>query len=65
MFTNRELQILKLIAHEHTVPEIALNLYVSPDTVKTHKKSLFRKLDARNAAGLIRKAFERGLLKTG
>lgn len=65
MFTKRELQILHLIAYEQTVPEIAQSLYVSPDTIKTHKKSLFRKLEAKNAAGLIRRAFERGMLKTG
>ena len=54
----RELQILKLIVSEYTTPEIASELFVSTDTVKTHRKHLFEKMHARNVAGLVRRAFE-------
>ena len=54
----REDQILKLIISEHTTSEIARILYLSKETVKTHRKHLLEKLKARNVAGLVRRAFE-------
>jgi DNA-binding NarL/FixJ family response regulator len=60
--TRREKEILHLITEEYTTDEIAKKLFISPSTVITHRKSLLRKLNAKNVAGLVKKAFEFGLL---
>ena len=59
----REQEVLHLIAYEYTSTQIAQKLYISPDTVKTHRKHLFYKLGARNVAGLVRKGFEYGFIQ--
>lgn len=60
--TRRELEILKLIVDEHTTDQIAEKLFIGKTTVISHRKSLLRKLNAKNTAGLVRAAFEFGLL---
>jgi len=60
--TPREYEVLKLIANELTMVEIAKQLYLSMETVKSHRKNLLKKLQAKNTAGLIRRAFEQHLL---
>lgn len=60
--SGRELDVLKLIAKEHTTEEIATNLGISVNTVESHRRQLLQKLGARNSAGLVRIAMERGLL---
>ena len=66
MFLNtisaREQEVLYLIAFEHTCDEIAQRLYISPNTVKSHKKNLQDKLDVRNIAGMVRRGVELGIL---
>jgi len=62
--SQREFQILKLISHEMTTPEIAQELFISAHTVISHRKNIMSKLDAKNTAGMIRRAFEKGLLQT-
>jgi DNA-binding CsgD family transcriptional regulator len=64
MISTREKQVLQLIALEYTTAQIARELHISDDTVKTHRKSLFSKVGAKNAAGLVRRAFEIQLLKS-
>lgn len=61
--TRREKEILQLIVDENTTDDIAGKLFISPTTVITHRKSLLRKLNAKNVAGLVKKAFEFGLLE--
>lgn len=61
--TRREKEILQLITEEMTTDEIAGKLFISPTTVISHRKSLLRKLNAKNVAGLVKKAYEFGLLK--
>lgn len=61
--TTREREILSLISNELTATEIAQQLYLSKHTVISHRKNLLEKLKARNGAGLIRRAFELGILK--
>ena len=61
--TSREYEILQLIASEKTSVEIGIHLHVGLETIRTYRKSLLSKLQVRNTAGLIRKAFEMGLLK--
>jgi len=60
--TPREKEILHLLSHEFTSKEIASKLFISTHTVESHKKNLKRKLSSKNAVGLIRKAFEGGIL---
>lgn len=62
--SKRELEILKLIAFEFTIVEIAKQLYISVETVKTHRRHLLRKMAVRNTAGLVRRSFEEGILIT-
>ncbi|MEL6122996.1 MAG: helix-turn-helix transcriptional regulator, partial [Bacteroidota bacterium] len=63
--TPREQEVLHLIAYEHSTKEIASKLYVSYETASTHRKNLMSKLGAKNAAGIVRLAFERGLMSIG
>ena len=60
--TKREMEVLHLISNEYTNDEIARKLYISSHTADSHRKNLFTKLGVRNAAGLVRKAFEERLL---
>ena len=62
--TRREKEILQLIIDEYTTDEMAAKLFISPTTVISHRKSLLRKLNVKNVAGLVRKTFEFGLLDT-
>ena len=62
--TTREQEILHLIAWEHNSKEIAKELFISEHTVQSHRKNLMYKLDVKNTAGMIRKAFEIGILST-
>lgn len=54
---------MHLIAAEYSTDEIADELFISFHTAKTHKRNLLNKLGARNSAGLVRRAFELGILK--
>ena len=60
--TRREKEVLRLIIEEMTTEEIAEKLFISTTTVISHRKSLLRKLNAKNTAGLVRTAFELNLL---
>jgi LuxR family maltose regulon positive regulatory protein len=60
--SQRELQVLRLLDSELTGPEIARELYVSLNTLRTHTKRIFTKLDATTRAAAVRSAHERGLL---
>jgi DNA-binding NarL/FixJ family response regulator len=51
--TEREIEILKLIADGLTNPEIAEKLFLSPLTVERHRKNIIVKLNAKNTASLI------------
>jgi two-component system response regulator DesR len=59
--TNRESEILSLIAGGATNREIAGTLYLSPHTVKEHTSTLYRKLGARNRADAVQRAQRLGL----
>lgn len=60
--SKRETEILQLIAKEMTTQEIADSLFISVNTVETHRASLLSKLGSRNIAGLIKTALEKGLI---
>ena len=57
--TGREREIIRLIALECTNEEIAAELFVSTETVKTHRKHLMAKLNVRSTAGLVKYAMDR------
>jgi len=59
--TERESEILELIAGGATNREIAQTLYLSPHTVKEHTSTLYRKLGARNRADAVQRAQRLGL----
>jgi DNA-binding CsgD family transcriptional regulator len=61
--SNREMEVLNLISLAFSTSEIAQELYISSETAKTHRKNLLLKINAKNSAGLVRKAFELGFLK--
>jgi DNA-binding NarL/FixJ family response regulator len=54
--------VLHAFAAGATNPAIALELGLSPNTVKQHASSIFRKLGVRNRAEAVRRADELGLL---
>lgn len=63
MISKREQEVLELIAYENNTLEIAQKLFISTHTVVTHRKNLLMKMQVRNSAGLVRKAFEWGIIK--
>jgi DNA-binding NarL/FixJ family response regulator len=60
--SDREREILLLIADGATNREIAAVLFLSPHTVKEHTSALYRKLDVRNRAEAVQRAQRLGLL---
>ena len=60
--TSREKEILDLIIKEFTTEEIAEKIFVSVKTVESHRSNLIQKLGVKNSAGLVRVAFEKGLV---
>jgi DNA-binding NarL/FixJ family response regulator len=60
--TDRELDVVKLVARGRTNDEIAGELFVSLSTIKTHLGSLYRKLDTRNRVETAAWAWESGLM---
>jgi len=60
--TEREREVLKLIAQEYTSEEIAKKLYIAKSTVDTHRKNLIHKLKVKNAVGLGLFAERHGLI---
>lgn len=63
LLTERELQVLTGMASGKTNAEIGRELYLSEDTVKTHARRLFRKLDAADRAQAVALGFRRGLVR--
>lgn len=63
--SEREMEVLRLVAGGSTNREIAEALFVSEATVKTHLLHLFAKLGVNDRAAAVAVAFERGLLTPG
>lgn len=63
--TEREYDVLRLMARGATNAEIAAALYVSETTVKTHVGNLFAKLGVRDRAAAIVFAFDHGVVSAG
>ncbi|MBK8504231.1 MAG: helix-turn-helix transcriptional regulator [Saprospiraceae bacterium] len=60
--SNREKEIIRLIASELTTKEIADRLFISEETVKSHRKNIMIKIHAKNTAGLIYKSIAQNIL---
>ena len=63
--TEREREVLALVAEGLTNEEIAGRLFLSPATARTHVSRILTKLDARNRAQLVVLAYETGLVRPG
>ena len=60
--TEREIEIIKLVAEEFSNQEISEKLFISPRTVESHKRNMISKLDVKNSIGLVRYAISNGLV---
>lgn len=61
--TQSELELLRLVCLQHTSPEIAERLHLSPRTVESYRKQLMDKIQVRNVVGLVVYAAKHGLLE--
>ena len=60
--SERELEVLRLLATELSGPDIARELFVSPNTLRTHTKHIFTKLGVNTRRAAVRRAEQLGLL---
>lgn len=60
--SDREIEIIKLIADGFTTKDIAQQLYLSFHTVGTHRRNIFRKLNVRNSSELIIYSLRKGII---
>jgi len=60
--TNREMEVLGLIANENSNQEIADQLFLSVRTIESHRHSINQKLNIKTTAGLVKEAILRGLI---
>jgi len=61
--TPRELDVLRLVCRGRTNKEMASAMFISEETVKTHMKSLFQKLDVHDRAEAVSVSLQRGLIR--
>jgi DNA-binding CsgD family transcriptional regulator len=59
--TERELDVLELVAEGYSTAEIARDLWITEDTVRTHIKRALARLEARTRAHAVAIAFREGL----
>lgn len=62
LLSDRELEVVRLVAEGATNPQVARELYVSESTVKYHLRTAMRKLGAKDRTELVYRASARGLL---
>jgi LuxR family maltose regulon positive regulatory protein len=60
--SERELEVLQLMARGLTNPEIAERLYLSPNTLKAHAQNIYQKLDVHSRVQAVNRGRELGLL---
>lgn len=61
--TEREQEVLSLLAEGHNNAEIASALVISPKTVERHRENIMRKLNLHSRAELVRYAIRKGIIK--
>ena len=59
--TERELEVLRLLHTELSVSELGKLLYVSPSTIRSHVKSIYRKLGVSSRKKAVEQAYARNL----
>ena len=62
VLSDRELEVLRLLATELTGPEIARQMFVSVNTLRTHTRHIFTKLDVNTRRAAVLRAEERNLI---
>ena len=62
-FTERELDILKLLIKGYSSKEISESLAISIDTVRTHRRNMMGKVDAQNSLQLIRISIDKSWIR--
>jgi DNA-binding NarL/FixJ family response regulator len=60
--SDREIEVLRLIAQEYSNGEIAEKLFISIRTVDTHRRNLLEKVQAKNTVGLVKYAIDKGII---
>jgi len=61
--SKREVEVLECLANGYTTSQVAAQLFVSENTIKTHIRHILEKLDASNRAEAVKKASQLGLIK--
>ncbi|WP_232541162.1 response regulator [Spirosoma endbachense] len=61
ILTDREIEVLTLIADERSTQQIADRLFISVPTVETHRRHLMQKLGAKSVVGMVKFAMKHGL----
>lgn len=64
ILTGREIEIITLISLEYSGKEISEQLFISVNTVETHRKNIMKKLDAKNTISLVKYALKNNLIKS-
>ncbi len=64
LLTERELEITTLIALEYSGKEISDKLFISTNTVETHRKNIMKKIGAKNTIGLVKYAIKNNLINS-
>jgi DNA-binding NarL/FixJ family response regulator len=62
LVSGRELEVLRCLARGLTTAQIAVELYISENTVKTHIRHLLEKMEVNNRAEAVAKALQAGLI---
>ncbi|MFA6058812.1 MAG: response regulator transcription factor [Taibaiella sp.] len=61
-FTQREIEIIKLVCSQKTAKQIGQQLYISEKTVDFHRQKIIEKMDVRNIIGLVVYAIRKGIV---
>ncbi len=65
VLTDRELGILRQLATVESNREIARRMYISPNTLKTHLRRIYRKLDVTSRREAVQRATKLGIIESG
>lgn len=65
ILSDREMEVLQLLADGQSTPEIATNMFISQKTVKNHLAAIYAKIDARDRTHAIIRAVKMGIIKIG
>lgn len=65
ILSDREMEVLQLLADGQSTPEIATNMFISQKTVKNHLAAIYAKIDARDRTHAVIRAIKMGIIKIG